>query len=233
MIALLNTGHLAQQFAQAKDMVRLKRYSIALALIYSIMIPFGSVWDVSAQSSDQLIERLRTRYDAMESMRTHFEQTTSSTYLDDTEFFEGEILIQGDQYRIEMSNQTIVANTEQTWVYNRSEHQVLLNDYELDENTFSLSTFLSEFDTAYDIVEYGSSGTFETLELQPQDPFSLFRTVKLFADGDIVVRLEILDLNDVHMVFELSDIQFNPTISSDSFIFSVPDGAEVVDLRDN
>lgn len=186
-----------------------------------------------AQSSDDVIERLRTRYDAVQAMRATFSQTTSSTFLDNVEHFEGDILIQGDQYRIEMSNQTIVTNTIVSWVFNRSENQVLINDYELDENTFSLTTFLDEFDSAYDVVSYERKDKLDVLALQPQDPLSLFRDVTLWADGDVVVRLDVVDMNDVEMKFELSDIVFNPELSDQTFIFSIPNGVEVIDLREN
>ena len=186
-----------------------------------------------AQSSDDVIERLRTRYDAMQAMRATFSQTTSSTFLDNVEHFEGDILIQGDQYRIEMSNQTIVTNTIVSWVFNRSENQVLINDYEPDENTFSLTTFLEEFDSAYDVVSYEREDKLDVLALQPQDPLSLFRDVTLWADGDVVVRLDVVDMNDVEMKFELSDIVFNPELSDQTFIFSIPNGVEVIDLREN
>ncbi|MCZ6705983.1 MAG: outer-membrane lipoprotein carrier protein LolA [Bacteroidetes bacterium] len=187
----------------------------------------------NAQSSDDVIERLRTRYDAVQAMRATFSQTTSSTFLDNVEHFEGDILIQGDQYRIEMSNQTIVTNTIVSWVFNRSENQVLINDYELDENTFSLTTFLDEFDSAYDVVSYERKDKLDVLALRPQDPLSMFRDVTLWADGDIVVRLDVVDMNDVKMKFELSDIQFNPELSDQTFIFSIPNGVEVIDLREN
>lgn len=186
-----------------------------------------------AQSSDDVIERLRTRYDAMQAMRATFSQTTSSTFLDNVEHFEGDILIQGDQYRIEMANQTIVTNTIVSWIFNRSENQVLINDYEPDENTFSLTTFLDEFDSAYDVVSYERKDKLDVLALRPQDPLSMFRDVTLWADGDIVVRLDVVDMNDVKMKFELSDIQFNPELSDQTFIFSIPNGVEVIDLREN
>ncbi|MCZ6757635.1 MAG: outer-membrane lipoprotein carrier protein LolA [Bacteroidetes bacterium] len=187
----------------------------------------------NAQSSDDVIERLRTRYDAVQAMRATFSQTTSSTFLDNVEHFEGDILIQGDQYRIEMSNQTIVTNTIVSWVFNRSENQVLINDYELDENTFSLTTFLDEFDSAYDVVSYEREDKLDVLVLKPQDPLSLFRDVTVWADGDVVVRLDVVDMNDVEMKFELSDIIFNPELSDQTFIFSIPNGVEVIDLREN
>lgn len=203
---------------------------LVCATAIGLLMGIGQVF---AQSADDVIDRLRSKYDAMVAMRATFSQTTSSTFLDDVEHFGGDILIQGDQYRIEMINQTIVTNTVLSWVFNKSDNQVLINDYELDENTFSLATFLNEFDSAYDVESYKQNGRLDVLTLVPQDPLSLFRTVKLWADGNVVVRLEVVDMNDVEMNFELSNIQFNPELSDQTFIFSIPTGVEIIDLREN
>lgn len=194
------------------------------------MLFVPAVW---AQNADDVLARLRVRYDAMESMRASFSQSTSSTYLDDTEHFYGEIVLRGDSYRIEMADQTIVTDTVTTWIYNRLENQVLINDYEIDETTFSLSTFLAEFDTAYEVESYVRVDGMHTVKLVPNDPLSAFRSVTLWASDDVVVRLHVVDMNDVEMQFELTDIEFNPETPEGTFLFSVPDGVEVIDLREN
>ena len=193
-----------------------------------LLIP--SVW---AQDGSDLIAKLRSRYDTMEALRASFSQTTTSTYLDETEHFYGEILLHGDKYWIESGQQTIVTNTETTWVYNRGENQVLINDYELDETTFSLSTFLAEFDTLYSVEDVIRSGDMDVITLVPVDPLSAFRNVTIWAAVDTVVRIDVVDMNDVEMSVILSDIQFNPEIPDGSFLFSVPEGVEVIDLREN
>lgn len=208
--------------------MRLHLRTIALSgLLFLLVTPS------MGQNADDLLSRLRTRYDAMESMRASFSQATSSTYLDETERFYGEIQLRGDSYRIEMASQTIVTNAVLSWIYNRSENQVLINDYELDETTFSLSTFLSEFDSAYEVESFSESEGLHSVALVPVDPFSSFRRVTLWARGDVVEKLLVLDMNDVEMLFELTDIEFNPEFPEETFLFSIPDGVEVIDLREN
>jgi len=211
-------------------MTRQPSYITFAAFVGTLML---FVPAVSAQNADDVLGRLRVRYDAMESMRASFSQSTSSSYLDDTEHFYGEIVLQRDSYRIEMVDQTIVTNAVWTWIYNRSENQVLINSYEIDETTFSLSTFLTEFDTAYDVGSYARDDGVHIIKLIPTDPFSAFRSVTLWASDDVVVQLLVIDLNDVEMQFELTDIEFNPEIPEGTFLFSVPDGVEVIDLREN
>jgi outer membrane lipoprotein carrier protein len=132
-----------------------------------------------------------------------------------------------------MAGQTIVTNTQLTWVYNRAENQVLVNDYEEDPNTFSLTTFLSEFDSTYTAESYAREDDRDVVTLIPVDPLSSFRSVRLYAETGIVRRLVVVDINDVQMDIQLSNILFDPEITDQSFIFSVPDDADVIDLRDN
>lgn len=178
---------------------------------------------------------LRTKYDTMVSLSATFDQTTSSDFMDTDEHYRGQILLSGDAYRIEMPAQTIVTNTQLTWVYNQAENQVLINNYVDDETTFSLSRFLSEFDTAYSVQSIEETPDGPTVVLTPDDDFSSFLSVQMWirsSDG-VVNRLRVIDVNDVEMIFNLSNIAFNPTVPEHSFRFVTPVGVEEIDLREN
>ena len=210
-------------------MHRLRNTALAgLVALFVTAVPLST-----AQSVEEALSRLRERYDAMGSMRATFTQVTTSTFLDEPERYAGSILLSGDRYRIETAQQTIVTDTVRTWVYNRYENQVLINDYESDPSTFSLSSFLDEFDTAYRVQEYRLDDGLDRITLSPEDPLSAFRTVTIWTDDGVVRRLHVVDLNDIEMNIALSDIVFNPELPADSFTFSIPEGAELIDLREN
>ena len=210
-------------------MHRLRNTALAgLVALFVTAVPVST-----AQSVEEALSRLRERYDAMGSMRATFTQVTTSTFLDEPERYAGSVLLSGDRYRIETAQQTIVTDTVRTWVYNRYENQVLINDYESDPSTFSLSSFLDEFDTAYRVQEYRLDDGLDRITLSPEDPLSAFRTVTIWTDDGVVRRLHVVDLNDIEMNIALSDIVFNPELPADSFTFSIPEGAELIDLREN
>jgi len=188
-----------------------------------------------AQSADEVLASLRTKYDSMTSLSATFNQTTSSTYMDETEHYSGDIFLQGDSYRIEMATQTIVSDAQLMWIYNKSENQVLINDYVDDETTFSLSRFLREFDSAYTVGAFENTETGSILTLLPSDPYSSFQSVTMWTRtrDDLVTRLDVLDVNDVEMRFDLLDIVFNPSDPDGSFIFETPVGVEEIDHRDS
>jgi len=206
-------------------------------LVFSSIIALLGSDLVVAQSrdADAIMLSLRTKYDTMVSLSATFDQTTSSEFMDTEDHFHGDILIQGDAYRIEMTGQTIVSNANLTWIHNKSENQVLINNYVYDETTFSLSRFLSEFDTAYSVQSFERTPDGPTVVLIPNDEFSSFLSVQMWIrkSDSIVFRLRVIDINDVEMMFDLSNIVFNPTVPSGSFLFVTPDGVEEIDLREN
>lgn len=211
--------------------------SLAVAVLLIVAAVLVSSKPSLGQDTDALVERLTERYEAIDIMQARFVQTTESVFMDESERFSGTVIFQGDAYRIETSNQTIVTDGITTWVHTRSENQVIINDYVDDESTFSLTTFLQEFDEEYD-SESGEPVTVDgvrhdRLNLQPVDDFAAFRSVSMWVRSTdlLVTRLEVIDLNDVQMTFELSEIRVNPSVDDGSFGFVVPDGVEIVDLR--
>lgn len=210
------------------------RHLILIAAAALIVLPTALAAPADAQS---LAERVRARYGTDTIMDARFVQQIASDFLEMDERYSGRVWIAGDRYRIETGSQTIVSDGEQTWIHNIAERQVLLNSVEEEMDDFSLTTFLGEFDTAYDI-EQAADETLDgvrthVLHLEPTNAFASFKTVTMWIrPADLaVVRLHVLDLNDVSMTFTLSDVAFAASIPEDVFSFAVPDGVEVIDLH--
>ena len=190
-----------------------------------------------AQSGEDVLHRLKTKYDSITALRAEFTQSMESQFLDASESFSGTLILQGEKYRVETVAQTIVTDGRVTWIYNEDENQVLVNDYTEDETTFNINDFFQNYDTAYDIgasekTTRGGEVHYE-LALTPKSRDSFFRTVTLWMrDRDnLITRVRVLDVNDIQMTFDLKDILLNPALSPETFLFTPPDGAEIVDLR--
>jgi len=184
-----------------------------------------------------LASQIRARYGETTTFSAHFNQHTSSAFLDSDERYAGRLVLKGDKYRVETGGQTIVSDGESLWIHNIAERQVLLSSAEDDSDDFSLTSFLNEFDAAYamallpDTTIQGQR--LHTLRLTPTDPFATFQTVTMWtrpADAAIV-HLRVIDQSDVNMRFVLSDIDFPVNLPDSTFRFEVPEGVELVDLR--
>ena len=191
----------------------------------------------NAQPQYELLDELRSHYDSIELLRTHFTQNATSPFGEALPENRGTLLLQGDRYRVETDMQTFVTNGEVTWVYDAYRNQVLINHFVEDEATFSISGFLTDFDAEYELedssVKYFNGVKHDIIRLTSRLADSYFKEVVLtIRSNDLTItRLLVTDVNDASMDFELEETEINPVIEGDPFSFIPPDDAEIIDLR--
>lgn len=184
-----------------------------------------------AQSGDDLLDRLRERYESTDALRAHFVQTIGDATM------EGTLVLSGDAYRIDTADQTLVTDGETAWVYSKLDQQVLVNDAIEDETAFSPADFFTNYPDRFDVAVIGTEeidGTrHDKLRLTPNNADAFLREVTLFVRSTdaLPTRVQIVDGNGTRVAFDLQDVEVNPTLSSDVFRFVAPSGVEVVDLR--
>ena len=211
------------------------RYLVSRLLLVATFLCIGD--QAIAQDADDVFERLKDKYDSIESLRAEFSQTMSSSYMDEEATSRGVLVVKGDHYRVETEGQTLVTNGDVTWVYMRAEKQVLINDYNEDEQTFSISEFLFDYDENFDAsavtsAQIGGKRHFVlTLTPKKDDAFFTEATLSVRESDNVITRLRVVDVNGTTMIFNLENIQLNPSLQKDIFSFTPPDGTEVIDLR--
>lgn len=204
------------------------------SLLILLAVLFVGQSAAQAQNASQIMQRLRTKYKSVKTFSADFSQAGSSEY-GGSQRLSGKLIMQGDRYRVETSQQTIVSNGKLTWVYTPSDRQVLVNNAKDDENAYSLNDFLYSNDYVPASVKATQSGGARhwVLVVKPRSRDAQFRQATLWLrDSDnLVTRIDVVDQNDDRMSFTLSNIKVNPRTSSATFAFRQPKGVEVVDLR--
>jgi len=202
-----------------------------------IFVLFSGQQISSAQTSDELVQRLRTRYDAVELLRADFTQQTTSPFGELMPENSGTLILEGNNYRVETEAQTFVTNGTTTWVHDTFQNQVIINDFVEDEATFVISDFLDTFHLNYDIIESSTSYLdgikHYKLRLSSLAPSSFFKEVTLHVrdSDDVITEMNVLDVNDAVLQFSLDQIELNPAIEGNPFTFEPPSGADIIDLR--
>lgn len=215
----------------------MKVRALLAGTVLTVFALFNSVSPAAAQDAEDVFERLKDKYDSIESLRAEFSQTMSSSYMDEQATSHGVLIASGEKYRVETEGQTLVTDGEVTWVYMPSQQQVLINDYMEDEQTFSVNEFLFDYDERFKLSDVqtstldGEDHFVVSLEPKSKDAFFTEATLSMRARDNVVTRLQVVDVNGTTMVFRLTNIQINPTLDAGVFSFTPPTGAEVVDLR--
>lgn len=215
----------------------MKIRALLAGTVLTVFALFSSVSPAAAQDAEDVFERLKDKYDSIESLRAEFSQTMSSSYMDEQATSHGLLIASGEKYRVETEGQTLVTDGEVTWVYMPSQQQVLINDYMEDEQTFSVNEFLFDYDERFKLSDVqrstldGEDHFVVSLEPKSKDAFFTEATLSMRARDNVVTRLQVVDVNGTTMIFRLTNIQINPTLDAGVFSFTPPKGAEVVDLR--
>lgn len=183
------------------------------------------------------MSRLRETYDQVSVMRARFTQQITSPFGDVLPQNKGTLVVEGDNYRIETPMQSFVTDGVTSWIFDAAENQVLISDVVDDETTFSISNFLENFHTDYEVLGTSVIHLYGTrhhrIRLASLSSEAFFKEVTLWMrdEDQIITRLKVLDVNDSVLEFSLEDIEINPQIEGNPFTFNTPDGAEVIDLR--
>lgn len=213
------------------------RFAHVRLLAVALLVLITGHLTARAQDANALFERLQSKYEAIDALQANFQQTMTTPYSEREEAFSGTLVFQRDRYRVETGTQTFVTNGSVTWVYLPSENQVLINDYVEDETAFSLNSFFLNYTDRYDIasaevVQVDGTKHYR-MHLTPKSPDTFFTAITIWMrDRDnLVTRMEVTDVNETQMTFQLEDIQLNPVLQADTFTFTPPENAEVIDLR--
>ena len=215
----------------------LTRSATAGLMLFATIVLTAGHPTAHAQEADAVFARLQAKYEAINALSAGFTQTMSSAFSEQEESFAGQLILQGDKYRVETGTEVLVVNGKETYVYRPNEQQVLINDIVEDEASFTPSSFLLNYDQRFDIrdvavVTYDGAKHYR-LNLEPKSADSFFReaTIWMRDRDDIITKLTVLDVNETRMTFTLDNIELNPALDADTFSFTPPDGVEVIDLR--
>jgi outer membrane lipoprotein carrier protein len=193
---------------------------------------------VAADTADASarLEAVEARYRSLDGLSARFVQVTEPEGGGGSSRLEGRLLLKGDKYRIETSEETLVTDGSTTWVYTPADSQVIVNDASDDPSTLSPRTFFTDYGRRYRAARMEPAGpgrdASTVLHLVPRSAASNYETVALWVREDnVVTRLRVTDAAGTTYTISLDRIALDPGLAPSTFRFTPPDGVEVVDLR--
>lgn len=212
--------------------------TLLTALLSSLVLLSTAGMMASAQAQDPAaaFADLRDVYDATSSLTASFTQEVQSPF-GGTQRASGQLFVQGDAFRIEMDDQTIVADGHTTWIHDHVNEQVLVSPYEEDDATFAPSALLLRLDDSFEAIDAGvderDGRRLRTLTITSEAPDAMFTSLTLWYEPDTqhVVRVRAEDVNETVLTFDLADVTLDPDMDAALFSFEIPDDVDVIDLR--
>ena len=204
------------------------------------MLLLGVNGEAKGPKEEEVYNQVRKFYRSIQILQCRYREIFVWALTGETVVREGELVVTNDnRMRVETPEMLILSDGKSLYRWNRLRNQVLIEAVkEDDEGEILPRRILLEFgenlrpNSLRTISVDGESGY--QLELLPRDSreSSLASALLWITAKDLIVRkLEIKDFNQNRTTYLLSDIKVNPSVSPQWFNFTMPEGAEIFDLR--
>ena len=208
--------------------------ALLIALLALLLAPASALTD----DAQDVLARVRKKYDSVTDATLRFSQEVKFPLAGINQRVEGKLLLKKtNKYRVELDGQTIVTDGQTVWSYAVATHQVLVDKFKLNERMLSPERLLTTAPDEYTsrIVGKERIGSTETvaLLLTPRSESSSVRSLKLWVDEgtSLVKQVMLVDVNGRETQYTVRDIDINTGLDDSRFVFDIPKGVEVVDLR--
>lgn len=179
-----------------------------------------------AQNGEELLKNVQNKYKSIKDLIADIQQTSSGN-------LSGKIAYkQGDLFRVELKNMTIISNGSTIWNFNKKDNKVIISNVDkTNPSTFSLNTFLDDYPGKTNVA-IEKSGDKNILTLTPKNNQSLnFNRIVLTVNKENLVEKIIVDKASGTSTFTLSNYKVNQNLDDAKFNFIPPKGSNIVDLR--
>jgi chaperone LolA len=178
---------------------------------------------------------LKTYLGNVKSITANFEQRVQSETADKKNLSYGSLVVQSpNKFRLEYTKpykQIYVADGKRLWSYDEDLEQVTVKSQAnmLTNTPAMVLSNPAELDKAYKVKPQGVADGVEWFQLTPLQTDSGFDSVRL---GFVERKLRYFEMQDSFgqkTQLNFNDLQYNPVLQKNSFVFTPPAGVDVID----
>jgi outer membrane lipoprotein carrier protein len=192
----------------------------------------------AAETAEEVLENMRETYESIDDAEIRFSQHVRFSMANIEQQISGVLTMKRENmYRVELDDRTIVTDGTTVWSHSRPNNQVLIDDFAMDERSFSPENILvrapSEFVPTLLGQERFRDIELTVIKLVPRDEQAFLQSMKIWVDPDtwLMTKVELVDANGKETTYVVEGIRINPGLDDEQFRFRIPDGVDVVDLR--
>jgi outer membrane lipoprotein carrier protein len=207
-------------------------------LIQIVVILIATTFNTNAQDAKAktILDAVSANLKTMKSMKANFSLNISKTKETKT----GTVSMKGTKYFVSVGKtQEIYCDSKTIYTYNKTAKECTLNDFDPNENTFTPTKLFSnfydkEFKSKFIGEKKVGNVTVNVIELVPTKA-KQFTKVEITVDKvkNIILSGKIFEKNGNIMSYTISNLQMNPALADNIFVFDAKKypGVEIVDIR--
>jgi len=212
---------------------------IITTIFLAILVMTGQVTLAQAKkSSEEILKLASEKTKSFSTIRISFTYNMDNPSAKVHETESGVLLVQGDQYRLDIAGQKVISDSKTSWTYISEANEVQINTVEDDENALTPTKLLTSYSEDFKsklVNEINKDGrTLYVIELKPNTE-KTFTSVELQVDKELyrIMRISIQDKNGNTFTYIVNKFEPNVTVKDTDFTFNAKDypGVEVIDMR--
>ena len=198
-----------------------------MKILISLLVLFLSTVGFT-QSAESVLKSLQNKFDSITDLTADVAQKNNGqSNLTGKMYFKKE-----NNIRLELGNQTIVADGKTSWNYNKKNKKVIISDYdEAGSGLLSINYLVYQYPSECDL-SLSTEGTSQILNLKPKSKKNNLGEVKLYISKEnLIDKAVISNPASGTMEVSFSNYKLNQNLPDSKFSFTAPEGTTVVDLR--
>lgn len=208
----------------------MKQFQIILVILLLSVTNYAA-----AAGVDETVEMIQKKFETIKDIKGNFSQTSYIKDLEETQKFSGTFFLLKPSHMMweydKPRDEKVVINDTETWIYKKSQNQVIKTTFSKEAYSQVPIAILQSFDNIrndFDITMPEENA----LQLMPKRKMGFIKTLVLETgtDGFPIKMFTIIDTYGNIIMIELKDIKTNIGLDISTFIFKVPQGAEVFDM---
>ena len=207
----------------------------SIRICFLICLPFlAAAPDIAPE---KVIKNVEEALKKSKTLRIAFEEIYLWDLTGEEQSLKGELVLEGeDRFRVTTEDQIIVSDGDTLWTYSKPSHRVLIDRLADSDNTVLPRQILLQYTRDYrsrlagEEEILGKSCYVMDFTAETGDVF--FTRVKVWVDKArwLPRKIEQIDLNENRTIYLMHEIQTGVPFEEGMFRFSVPDGAEVINM---
>ncbi|MBT3621846.1 MAG: outer membrane lipoprotein carrier protein LolA [Flavobacteriales bacterium] len=205
-------------------------------LFTTLLIVLSTSLFAQDQVAKEVLDKLSTTTKSYKNMTIGFDFIFENKSQNINEKQQGTLILQEDQFRLTMEEQTIINDGESQWVYLADMNEVQIMEHDPEEEMMSPNKLFTIYEQGYKYTYVGAESEkgkrLQIIDLFPEESGAFMKiTLAVDAAKNQLHKITIHDKNGGSYTYLVSNFKSNTDVAP--FIFNAADypGVEVIDLR--
>jgi len=201
-----------------------------------LLIALSTILFAQDQVAKDVLDKLSATTNSYENMTIGFDFILENTSQNIKETQKGILILEDDNFRLEMAAQTIINDGEIQWIYLADMNEVQIMEHDPEDDMMSPNKLFTVYEKGYKYTYVGAEAEkgkrLQIIDLFPEESGAFIKvTLAVDAAKNQLHKITMHDKNGGTYTYLITSFSSNNTVKTFTFNSTDFPGVEVIDLR--